>query len=231
MVEATKAKRISHWKHWHTYLHSIGTTSIFLNGFSRLNKNIIMSGFAQAIRQGTFSHKNKNQLVEGSVTTALSHVAQTFRSNDQKDPRLDRDGTTCYYLQEQYRGYRNQDGKVKKQKALPLAVLRKMMKLSCTINQKNQTWLLIGAIYFAMTLCEYLRTVGTEDSKRTKILRLRNLRFKKDRRVLAHDSQGLIHADLVMITFEFQKNNFRNHTIHMFKTSNIIRARLRAIVF
>ena len=95
-----------------------------------------------------------------------------------------------------------------------------MMKLSCTINQQNQTWLLIGAIYFAMRSCEYLRTAGTKDSKRTKILRLRNLRFKKNGRVLAHDSQGLIHADLVMITFEFQKNNIRNRTVHMFKTGD-----------
>ena len=222
VVEATKTKRIGSWKHWHSYLNNVGITSIFLDGFSQLNKNIIMSGFAQAIRQGTFSSRNKTKLVEGSVTTALSHVAQTFRSNDRKDPRLDKDGKTCYYLQEQFRGYKNQDEGVKKQKALPLAVLRKMMELSSTEIQQNQTWLLIGAIFFAMRSCEYLRTATSENNKRTNILRLRNFKFKKNGRVLEHDSQGLLDADLVIITFEFQKNNVRNRTVHMFKTGDTL---------
>ena len=73
-----------------------------------------------------------------------------------------------------------------------------------------------------MRSCEYLRTVSSEESKRTKILRLRNFKFKKRGRVLKHSSKGLKNADLVMITFEFQKNNMRNRTVHMFSTGDTV---------
>ena len=222
VVEATKTKRVSSWKHWNTYLHSIGIKDVFLTGFSQLMQNTIISGFGQAVRQGSFSKGNNKQLVEGTVSTTLSHVAQTFRANDRKDPRLDRDGKTCFQISEQLRGYRNQDSSTKKQKALPLMVLRKMMKLSNTELQKAQTWHFIGAIYFAMRSCEYVRTVLKEDSKRTKIIRLRNIRFKKDGRIVKYDSQNLFEANMVVITFEFQKNNIRNRAVHMFRTEDSI---------
>ena len=69
-------------------------------------KNIIMSGFAQAVRQGTFSRGNHTNLVEGTALTTLAHVAQAFRTNNRKEPRLDTDGKTCYIIQEQLRGVR-----------------------------------------------------------------------------------------------------------------------------
>lgn len=86
--------------------------------------------------------------------------------------------------------------------------------------QKNYTWLLIGAIYFAMRSCEYVRTTNHECNKRTKILRLKNIVFKKNGQILDHDSVHLLYADMVIITFEFQKNNIRNRTVHMFRTGD-----------
>ena len=68
-------------------------------------------------------------LVEGTVATTLTHVTQAFRSNNREDPRLDNDGKTCFILQEQYRGYSNQDKAIKKQKALPIMVLRKILRI------------------------------------------------------------------------------------------------------
>ena len=179
-----------------------------------------MSGFAQAVREGAFSKRNHTDLVEGTVATTLAHVAQAFRANDRNDPRLDHDGKTCFILQEQYRGYSNQDKGQKKQKALPVSVLRKMMDIALTDKEKCLSWLCIGAFFFAMRSCEYLKSTHKEDSKRTKILRLRNFKAKMNGRALDFRARELSHADMIMITFETQKNDTRNKTIHMFRTGD-----------
>ena len=47
---------------------------------------------------------------------------------------------------------------------------------------------------------------------------MKKKRFKKDEYLLQNDSQYLALSDLVIITFEFQRNNKRNRTQHIFKT-------------
>jgi len=54
-----------------------------------------------------------------TVNSTVSYVAQTFKANIRGDPRLDTDGKMCFLLNEQWRAYKNLDGKRKKQKALP----------------------------------------------------------------------------------------------------------------
>ena len=192
---------------------------MYLENFSQEQRNTILSGFAHAVRIGTFSKGSGKQLVEGTVTTTVAHVAQAFRANNRKDPRLDFDGKTCFMLQEQYRGYRNTDGSKKKQKALPLSAIRKIMDTAVTHKDLALAWLFIGATFFTMRSCEYLKTNHNEDSKRTKIIRLRNIRFKKNGRMLDMGKDKLTEADLVAITFEFQKNDKRDKTVHMFTTN------------
>ena len=67
--------------------------------------------------------------------------------------------------------------------------------------------LLKMALFFAMRSCEYLVSKYPEESKRTKIIRLKNVVFKKDTRIIPHSAplEVLESADLVIITFEFQK--------------------------
>jgi len=84
--------------------------------------------------------------------------------------------------------------------------------------------LLKMALFFAMRSCEYLVSKYPEESKRTKIIRLKNVVFKKDTRIIPHSAplEVLESADLVIITFEFQKfqkNDMINYAVHMFKTS------------
>ena len=200
---------------------------------SGFQKNIIISAFSQAVREAAFSPRHNSNLVEGTVATTISYVAQAFWSNNRKDPRLDEDGKVCFLLQEQFRGYRNQDGKKQKQKALPLSVLRKLHDLAISDLEKAIAWLLIGAIFFAMRSCEYLKTSEQESSKRTKVITIGDIIFKKGNAILHHSSPKLDSADLVMITFKFQKNNRRNQTVHMFnsrdKTLNPVIAWTRVI--
>ena len=99
-------------------------------------------------------------------------------------------------------------------------VLRKMLNLASTEWQSAVAWLLIGAIFFAMRSCEYLDTKISEIDRRTRILRLRNITFKKNGKTIAHNNIMLDQADIVIITFEFQKNDKRNIQIHMFRTSD-----------
>ena len=70
-----------------------------------------------------------------------------------------------------------------------------------------------------MRSCEYLKTSHQEDSKRTKILRLKNIRFKKGDRIFNHWEDKLLDAELVVIILEFQKNDKRNRRVHMFRTN------------
>ena len=73
-----------------------------------------------------------------------------------------------------------------------------------------------------MRSCEYLETRYAEESKRTKILRCRNITFKKNGRILDHSLpfEVLASAEIVIILFEFQKNDWRNHSVHMFRTDD-----------
>ena len=53
-----------------------------------------MSALHQAMQEATFTRRNKNELVEGTVNATLIYLAQAFRSNNCSDPRLDSDGET-----------------------------------------------------------------------------------------------------------------------------------------
>lgn len=75
-----------------------------------------------------------------------------------------------------------------------------------------------GAFFFGMRSCEYLKVSGY--ARRTKLLRLRNIRFYKHRRELSHDNPQLRYADTVSITFEFQKNDERDVTVTMHRTGD-----------
>ena len=85
--------------------------------------------------------------------------------------------------------------------------------------------LTIGAFFFAMRSCEYTHTSGT---KRTKLLRLRNIRFFVKHREIPHLDPHLADADSVSITFEYQKNDQRNVTITQHCTNDAILCPVRA---
>ena len=94
-----------------------------------------------------------------------------------------------------------------------------MHDLAISEREKATAWLLTGAIFFAMRSCEYLRT-ASESTKRTKVLRVGNITFKKGSSVIPHDHPHLHNSDLVRIRFEFQKNDKRDVYIHMFRSGD-----------
>ena len=100
-----------------------------------------------------------------------------------------------------------------------MMVLRKNHEIATTAREKATSWLLIGAIFFAMRSCEYLHT-STEATKRTKVIRVGSVTFKKGQRIVPHADPDLHKSDLVRIRFEYQKNDRRDVYIHMFKSGD-----------
>ena len=101
-VGETKTKRAAAWRCWNDFLIKIGIPhKVFLDGFTQFCKNILLSAFAQAVREATFSRRNQATLVQSSVESTISYVAQAFRASDRPDHRLALDGKTYLFLQEQ----------------------------------------------------------------------------------------------------------------------------------
>ena len=71
-----------------------------------------------------------------------------------------------------------------------------------------------------MRSCEYLSVGG--QPRKTKRLRLRNLRFFRNGVEIPHSSNDLAHCDFLSITFEDQKNDMKNDTITMHAASDEI---------
>ena len=178
-----------------------------------------MSAFAQSMREAPFTRINKDELVEGTFSPNLSHVAQALRSNNRPDPRLETEVKKCFILQEQFRIYHDKDVTKLMQKALPMMVLRKMLELAVSEREKYIDWLRIVDLFFAMRYCEYLK-VAPEETKRTKIIRVGNVVFKKGNIVIQHNDPDLISSDLVRIIF-FQNSDKSNICIHIFLSHEI----------
>jgi hypothetical protein len=78
-----------------------------------------------------------------------------------------------------------------------------------------------------MRFCEYLK-VPQAEKRRTDILRLRNIRFVKNGKVLQHKSPLLHLADCVSITFEMQKKDEKSDTVHHKATKDVNMCPVRA---
>ena len=86
-------------KRWILFLEQIGISDeTFLKHFDKpWCRTLLISTFAQAMREDSFSTQSFSSLSEGTVRTAVDHVAQTFRSSNRPDPRND-DGGCLYYI-------------------------------------------------------------------------------------------------------------------------------------
>ena len=88
--------------------------------------------------------------------------------------------------------------------------------------------LLLLAFFFAMRSCEYLKVTDKEADRRTKPLRVRNLQFIKDHRILDHSDPNLEDADTLTITFEFQKRDQRDDSVTQERTDHPVLCPVRA---
>jgi hypothetical protein len=171
-----------------------------------------MGAFAMAMRHARFSAARYETLAETTVRGTISYVAQTFRENDRPNPTMDDDLQLGRLLSRLYRGLKNKDPNPAQQKALPIGVLREVAKLKFSETQRAIGQLSIGAFFFASRSCEYLK-VPQQEKRRTDILKLRCVRFFQNGRLMKHDHPWLHAADVVSITFEWQKKDERMDTV------------------
>jgi hypothetical protein len=125
-----------------------------------------------------------------------------------------------FLLERLLKGYKNSDPAPKGQKALTPSILCEMSKVNFTPEDVATHECLRGAFFFAMRSCEYLKVEGTE--RRTKLLRVRNLRFFKGRRLLPYNSLLLHMADCVTVNFEFQKRDDRDEDVTQHRSDDPI---------
>ncbi len=78
-----------------------------------------------------------------------------------------------------------------------------------------------------MRSCEYLKVPSQEDRK-TKLLKLRNIRFFKKGKELPHSHPSLESAEIVAITFEDQKNREKFETVHLSKSDDSLLCPVKA---
>lgn len=193
------------------YLREIGLgDDPLLDDLEQHERNRVISAFAAAIRAGRFSAERYSRLVCSTVADTVQQISSTFRAHDRRDPRHDISGNQTFLLSRQYRGYRNQDPGEKHQKAITGSVLRRMHNDALTGLDKAISELTIGAFFFACRSCEY--SAGTGD-RRTKLLRLRNIEFRRNNRIIPHSDPHLERCETVSITFEYQKRDERDETI------------------
>mmetsp|Transcript_4792 Transcript_4792/g.6205 ORF Transcript_4792/g.6205 Transcript_4792/m.6205 type:complete len:400 (+) Transcript_4792:13-1212(+) len=202
-----------------SYKISSWDTTPFLDNFSKRQRTIILSAFGQAVRDRHFTRGNGKPLASATVKTAVDNISQTFRDYDRFDPRHDHEGNLSRILQQQFKGYKEKDPKQKHQKAIPLKLLRFAHESSKTPFVQSLSMLLIGAIFFCMRSCEYLKVPAQEDRK-TKLLKLKNIRFFKNGKELPHNHLNLNSADVVSITYEDQKNRDKFNTVHLHKSKD-----------
>jgi hypothetical protein len=66
-----------------------------------------------------------------------------------------------------------------------------------------------------MRSCEYVE-VSQQGKRHTNILKLQNLCFFKNRKLIKHNNPNLEFADWISVTFERQKKDKKNNTVtHM----------------
>ena len=82
--------------------------------------------------------------------------------------------------------------------------------MATTKQQTAVALLCIATFFWACRSCEFSTVKG---ERRTKICRIRNIRFFNGRRELNHHDPNLINAERVTWTFEDQKNLEKDVTI------------------
>jgi hypothetical protein len=78
------------WNCFTKYLAYIGLSQdVFLDSFTRSERNKIIGTFAMAVRQGRFSTKAHDTLASGTVQNTISDISVTYSENGQHHPTKD----------------------------------------------------------------------------------------------------------------------------------------------
>ena len=105
---------------------------------------------------------------------------------------------------------KNEDPGPKQQYAITTGILLMLLKIAVTEVDRAMATLLCAAFFFACRSCEYSSVSG---ERRTKIIKVKGVRFFLKNKELYHSDKRLPLADSITITFEMQKNDERNEMV------------------
>ena len=132
-VDKSKAKHISAWDKWCNVLWSIGLIrNVFLDGFSCWQRQLVLFDFTQAFRQAGFFQRPKKTLVASTVRDTVEYLPQAFKAYLKYDQIRYPYVSLSLFLEQNFKGYANEDTWVKQQKALPITVFLKVIDLAQT---------------------------------------------------------------------------------------------------
>jgi hypothetical protein len=197
--QGTHKKQHLAWTRWTRWLQQVELfDDEYLEAFQPRSRTRLLRAFASAVRAARFSGAAYDQLASSTVTGTINYVASAFVEAGVPDPQKTDSGSPSRFLQRQYRSYRNEDANVKQQKAITASILlglRDHAQLpTSSPAEAAAADLAIGAFFFAMRSCELAHMTGL---RRTKPLRLQNLRFFKNKKARAqgtgHRAQGTGH--------------------------------------
>jgi hypothetical protein len=210
--EGTHQKIGLAWSLWRLWLKNIDLfDDEYLEAFEHRTRTRLLRVFAAAVRAGRFSTGAYDRLAASTVTGSVDHVAATFVDAGRPDPRHSEAGASSRFLQRIYKSYQDGDDNLKQQKAVTASLLSHMFEHA----QRAAAELAISTFFSMMRSCQYVHVSG---SRRTKPLCLWNLRFFRDNRVLLHFDPNLASATTLAITFEYQKTDVRDETVHQHST-------------
>jgi hypothetical protein len=136
---------------------------------------------------------------------------------------LGSDGRLSHLLSALYTAFSHTDPAPRRQKAISLAVLIKMRKLSDTPREIATANLALGAFFFACQSCKYSKVSGPG---KTKPIQVGDVQFWQGRRLVPHTSPDLHLADTVSIIFWDQKNRDKDCIQTHWKTRRLSRPHL-----
>ena len=121
----TYEKQLAHFTKWITHVNKTGIQDIWLQIFSRADRNFILTGFAQEVRENNYGKiRTKKKLMADTVAATINSVSSTFRENWFGNPILDNDNQKSIFLQRQLRGFKRDDPLPQGQQCLPLSFFK-----------------------------------------------------------------------------------------------------------
>ena len=167
-----------------------------------------------SVHEGHYS-RGSEPLKANSAQEAVDYAAQKFKAAFHPNPQSDLTGSVSILLKRQTKAYQNVDPSAQHEKALPCSFYRHLLKSATTQFHTGVTQLCIGALFFAMCSCEYTKVTG---DRHTNTITLGDIRFYHNKRLLPHNDPNLHLADIVSITFCYQKWDQCDDTITQHRT-------------
>ena len=108
----------------------LGIRGEIFGSISPFGRQAVLGAFASFVRKALYTRSQGETVASGTVKRVLTNVSQGFRSSGFPDPRLDVNRNICIRLQQIYRGFEHRGPKKKYQKAVPLIVLKEVLRLA-----------------------------------------------------------------------------------------------------